>query len=42
MVKRIFLALDDDDFEALEVLKGKRTWMEFLVEPLLKKAKEES
>ena len=35
MVKRIFLALDDDVFEALERKKNeqKKTWEEFLIEP---------
>lgn len=36
MVRRIFIALDDDDFAKLESLKGKRTWEEFLVKPHLK------
>ena len=40
MVKRIFLALDDKDFEALKVLKREMTWEEFLVKPHLKKAAE--
>lgn len=35
MVRRIFITLDDDDFERLEALKGKRTWEEFLVKPHL-------
>jgi len=34
MVKRIFLSLDDDDFEELKVLKGKLTWDQLLVDPL--------
>jgi len=35
MVKRIFLSLDNDDFEKLKATKGKRTWEEFLVKPHL-------
>lgn len=37
MVKRIFIALDDDDFDRLKALKGKLTWEEFLVTPHLEK-----
>ena len=37
MVKRIFLTLDDDDFEKLKSLKGEKTWEEFLVTPHLEK-----
>jgi len=40
MVKRIFLSLDDNDFKKLEALKGNKTWMQLLVEPLLKEAEE--
>ena len=40
MVKRIFIALDNDDFEMLKTLKGKRTWEEFLVKPHLEKEAE--
>jgi hypothetical protein len=38
MVRRIFLTLDDGDFDKLESLKGKRTWEEFLVKPHLEEA----
>jgi len=37
MVKRIFLALDDGDFEQLKAMKEKKTWEEFLVKPHLEK-----
>lgn len=37
MVKRVFIYLDDDEFEKLVKLKGNKTWKEFLVEPILKK-----
>ncbi|MEM1525263.1 MAG: hypothetical protein QW618_03885 [Nitrososphaerales archaeon] len=36
MVKRIFLVLDDDEFDRLVKLKGNKTWKELLVDPLLK------
>lgn len=39
MVKRIFLVLDDGDFNRLVEMKGDKTWEEFLVEPLLKQEK---
>ena len=32
MVKQLNLTLDDDKFEALEKLKGKLTWREFIDE----------
>ena len=37
MVKRIFIALEDSDFETLKTLKQKMTWEEFLVRPHLDK-----
>lgn len=40
MVRRIFLSLDDDDFEKLRALKGERTWEEFLVKPHLEEAED--
>ena len=38
MVKRIQLTVDDDVFEQLDKMKGDKSWKQFLVEPLLKKA----
>ena len=40
LVKRIFLALDDRDFEKLKAMKDERTWYEFLVTPHLEKEAE--
>ena len=40
MVRRIFIALDDDDFEKLKSMKEERTWYEFLVTPHLKEEAE--
>jgi hypothetical protein len=41
MVKRIFLSLDDSDFEKLKSSKGDRTWEEFLVKPHLEVSDED-
>ena len=41
MVKRIQLTVDDAVFEKLRELKGEKSWEQFLVEPLIQKAKEE-
>lgn len=38
MVRRIQLTVDETVFEKLKELKGKRSWEQFLVEPLLKEA----
>jgi len=37
MVRRIQLTVDEAVFEKLKKLKGKRSWEQFLVEPLLQK-----
>ncbi len=34
LVKRIFLTLDDDDFDELKVLKLGLTWDQLLIDPL--------
>ena len=38
MVKSIQLRVDDDVHKKLKEMKGSRTWEQFLVEPLIKKA----
>jgi len=32
MVKRIFIVLDDDEFEVLKKAKGEKTWKELMME----------
>ena len=38
MVKSIQLRVDDDVHEKLVELKGAKTWLQFLVDPVLEKA----
>jgi len=38
MVRRIQLVTNETDFETLKALKGKKTWEQFLIEPILKEA----
>lgn len=37
MVRRIILALDDEEFSRLKDLKQEKTWKQFLVDPILEK-----
>jgi len=41
MVRRIQLTVDEAVFEKLKKMKGRKSWEQFLVEPLIKKDEEE-